>query len=314
MLTVDWFPHNLLIAQLCLVLATLICAIKVVGIAVESKDSRPSKFFFALVICAILFCIASMALLVIQSHKSPHSEGLGSFTVSRLHALLSVMGNPWPQRLLFFVMGAGSMTGGTSLLRAISSSAKKSGHSQKGEKGYLDYKLQAEDAMAALPAALEPISQVMARVGTLMESETSRVQAASNSSTLAQTKVISRSARRLDRLSRMMDEKCEPLEKIGDSIVEGQLGWFTWMKSQSNRKAAQATVVPLMTQLTATLRTTDDQTGRYVETIRAMRGVSKDLNLAVDAHLKSVERVRNVNIKILNSCINTLHLLEDAEG
>lgn len=48
----------------------------------------------------------------------------------------------------------------------------------------------------------------------------------------------------------------------------------------------------------------------YLTAVEAIRGVSRDMNAAVNAHLISITRVRDVTAKIRKSCSDGLRHLE----
>jgi hypothetical protein len=53
---------------------------------------------------------------------------------------------------------------------------------------------------------------------------------------------------------------------------------------------------------------------RYLATVESIRGVSKDMNMAVDSHLQSVRRLQDVNKKIKKSYSDCLALFETARS
>jgi hypothetical protein len=75
-LGLDWFPHHLLISQLCLGIATFLCIVKIVGHAVESTDTLKARLIFGILLTILAAWIGIWVILVIQKHKSesPHVE------------------------------------------------------------------------------------------------------------------------------------------------------------------------------------------------------------------------------------------------
>jgi hypothetical protein len=74
-LTVDWFPHNLLISQVSLTIAALISVVKFFGQAIESEGGKLSRTAFALTLSAIaiLFWWLALAVATICRTQTVHS-------------------------------------------------------------------------------------------------------------------------------------------------------------------------------------------------------------------------------------------------
>ncbi|MHB1959754.1 MAG: hypothetical protein ACYCO5_12055 [Acidobacteriaceae bacterium] len=309
MLTVEWFPHNLLIAQICFFAAAALCVIKFIGHAIESDGSKRSRFIFAFVLCVIVLVLAIVVVGYVQEHKNPALTG--NPAVQAAHLLFVYMGRPWPQRILYVVLGIVLMLLFQALIIAMSAVIAQSKRKVNADKGFLDYRMQAEEAMTELPLAMASITKIILQAGKSTESQTVRVQSVSNSSARIQRRVIGRGARMLNYYSLQIDAKCARLEKIGNSLTEGQLGWFTWVKSQGNYNTELLALRQQMLIFSDTMGETIKSSNEYLDTIQSMRGVSQDLNAAVDAYAGSIRRVRDINMKILNSCLNTLNMLQD---
>src|SRR5271168_1806971 len=67
MLGIDWFPHNLLISQICLALAGLLFISKIIGHAVEQEGSRANRTVFAILFCGFVAAIVIFSLSAIES-------------------------------------------------------------------------------------------------------------------------------------------------------------------------------------------------------------------------------------------------------
>lgn len=106
-----------------------------------------------------------------------------------------------------------------------------------GAKGFLDYKMQAEEGMHRLSPKVNEISNIVVRVGISMGEYTKKVQGAWTSSARIQLKGVRRAANMLDSYSRQLDKKCDDLEQIGDSLSEGIYEWLRWISTQPNRWA-----------------------------------------------------------------------------
>jgi hypothetical protein len=74
MLSVDWFPHNLLISQLCFVLAGLLVLLKIVVHAVETQGAVTSRVVFAALLSSLAIISAAWVVAAIQIHKAPKTQ------------------------------------------------------------------------------------------------------------------------------------------------------------------------------------------------------------------------------------------------
>ena len=68
-LGIDWLPHNLLIAQICLGLCIFLVTIKIIRHAVESHGSAKSRFVFAAILSSCVMTLGILVVATIQKHK-----------------------------------------------------------------------------------------------------------------------------------------------------------------------------------------------------------------------------------------------------
>ena len=68
-LSVDWFPYHLLIAQICFAVAALLCVIKFVGHAIESEGTLVSRWLFGIMLTSIVIALTIWVDYAIQVHK-----------------------------------------------------------------------------------------------------------------------------------------------------------------------------------------------------------------------------------------------------
>lgn len=68
MLGIDWFPHNLLISQICFSVAAIWLVVKVIAYSVKSDSSIRSKLLFSVPISLVVVALALYAVLAIQAH------------------------------------------------------------------------------------------------------------------------------------------------------------------------------------------------------------------------------------------------------
>lgn len=73
MLSLDWFPNNLLIAQACLTIAGTLCVVKTIGHAIEHEGSKANRALFAVVLSAAIIGIDAYTLRVIETRKEPRT-------------------------------------------------------------------------------------------------------------------------------------------------------------------------------------------------------------------------------------------------
>jgi hypothetical protein len=71
MLSLDWFPANNLVGQICFALAGLLCVAKTIGHAVEHTGSKIDRSVFAVIICTVILGIDSLFIWNIEKHKKP---------------------------------------------------------------------------------------------------------------------------------------------------------------------------------------------------------------------------------------------------
>jgi len=70
MMGVDWFPHNLLISQICFGVCGALCLAKTIGHAVQHEGStRRHKVVFCVLICGAIIAVDGTPIWTIQSHR-----------------------------------------------------------------------------------------------------------------------------------------------------------------------------------------------------------------------------------------------------
>ncbi len=69
MIGIDWFPYHLLLSQICFAIAGVLCVVKIIGHAIESKDTVHSRWIFGIVLCAICVVGDRWIISAIQFHK-----------------------------------------------------------------------------------------------------------------------------------------------------------------------------------------------------------------------------------------------------
>ena len=95
MLSLDWFPHNLLIGQFSFVVAGVLFITKTIGYAIEHTDHRAQRTLFAAIICIVICMIEVPFLWIIQKHKptiisTPQTAPNPTTTATRTMSLIDV--------------------------------------------------------------------------------------------------------------------------------------------------------------------------------------------------------------------------------
>jgi hypothetical protein len=175
-----------------------------------------------------------------------------------------------------------------------------------GTKGFLDYKVQAENGILRLTPKLNEISQIISNVGCSIGRHTKRVQDASTSPARIQLRIVRKTANMIDGYTRQLDRRGENLETIVESLAEGIEEWLKWISRQPNSGAAKQELEPLLQPFAQVMEETLRSTNTYIATVEAIHGISRDMNDAVDRHLISIKRIRDTNERMRRSCLKGL--------
>jgi hypothetical protein len=180
--------------------------------------------------------------------------------------------------------------------------------------GFLDFKLQAEKAMADISPAINPITAITSQVGDAMARQAQKVRAVATKSTGNQLRVTRVGAIRLDKYSRRLDSKCLRLEQIGSSLQEGLLGWYTWAHKQEASRISLSEATPSLRSLCQSMTLGIQGTDSYIATLETMKGVSRDMNAALERHIQVIRRIRNANSNILDACVAALKIADSTSS
>jgi hypothetical protein len=182
--------------------------------------------------------------------------------------------------------------------------------SMSSEKGFLDFKLEAETAMAALPDAVNKLARIMERVAPAISPQADKLlKATSTKDQLAASRAASDS---LDRISRRFDGVLSDLESLAALLFEGMNGWSQWIeeKSGANRSSFLSFMDSLRT-LIQNLQNSIDQNEAYINTMTKIKGTSSALNAATDRHIRIVEKIRIATVRIQAACSEMLRRLDN---
>jgi len=183
----------------------------------------------------------------------------------------------------------------------------------KTDKGFLDYKLQAENAVTELPRVLDGLTQIMGRVSSMIGGQAPAMHAALSRPTKVQIHVVAEVARKLDAYSQQMEKRCVRLEAIGRALSEGMSGWFGWMKGRVDLTSEAAPLVAVLEGAATTIGQTINHEEKYIESLSSSIGVSQDMNSALDRHIAVNQRVRDASATIAGSCRNALDILRQGK-
>ncbi len=194
-LGVDWFPHSLLIAQLSFTTAFALFLVKIIGHAIESEGSVPSRVGFASFFSLISLVPWFLIVHSIQLHKA---------NPNKLSSLTIFLGQPWVRHILWMLLGMVVLMLCNSIVFLVSMIRNRAKQTQPFEKGFLDYKLQAETAIEDIGPAITPISSITSQVGNFMEKHARDVSASVGRSTKEHWRVTRMGSVKLDRYSRRL--------------------------------------------------------------------------------------------------------------
>lgn len=174
--------------------------------------------------------------------------------------------------------------------------------SASNHRGFLDYKLEAETAINALPQVIGKLSRTMGHVTPRLQQAAERM--ASASSTRQQLAVSKSTAEALDRISRRFQRESRLFEEIATSLSEGLNGWSQWIEEKSG--ANKSSVLPGFTD---TLQTLIHQLDRsvennqnYIATISGTKGASRVLDPALDRHIAIIENICQGTVALRVAC------------
>jgi hypothetical protein len=178
------------------------------------------------------------------------------------------------------------------------------------EKGFLDFKMQAEEGMGAITPVLSRMAAIQGSVAKHMSEQVLNTAKWVNEPAKIQVRRVKAVAKKLHSLSTKMNVEATLLQKISDPMVEGVDGWMKWMGTRQSLDPSAREVYLPMSQFVATLNGVVDTLDGYLKTIDDLHGVSQEMNHAVDAHWASVKRIRDVTENLRNSYSRALGVLE----
>jgi hypothetical protein len=177
-----------------------------------------------------------------------------------------------------------------------------------GIKGFLDYKLDTENAMLALPAILGKLTAITDDVAKSMDKHTNALQRAS--STSQQLKISKVASSSLDRYSVKANRVQVKYVAVGRLLSEGLSGWSKWIEESRPSKSSFADFPNAMRQFNAGLKGSNDALHLYITTLRQGKGASRVLDAAIDRHIHHLQLILDTNLNIHAACIESLKIID----
>ena len=228
-----------------------------------------------------------------------------------LRIVVRALDSPWNLRVLCFATGVLSTLALQHLERRFSAAKTKELSTKKAQKGFLDYKMQAEKSISRFPSVLGRVTKIIGEVGVSLRSQGLRAGEALNSTTRVHLRIVRRTARMLDGYSNRLDASCDQLETVGNALTEGLHGWLKWAHKQESAVQNLQELIRALRKLFLNMETGLNGTDQYLGSVEALRGVSQEMNDAIDRHLISVTRIRDVLEGMRQSTYSTLQLFEN---
>ena len=263
------------------------------------------------IVCVVLLIWALVAQLD-EELKAKHSHTLLQTASAGLYQFRAFCGRPMVSKLFWVILGATFLRVVQLLASRVRASNSRRARDSKAAKGFLDYKLQAENAVTALPGVFDSLTRINATVVSMIERKTRSMQAAVSRSTGVQIRIVATAARKLDHYSRKMEAGCRELESLGVALHEGMSGWLGWMRGQSEAANVAAPLVAVLEAASESIGQTIRNIGTYIRILTANKGVSAEMNSALDRHIKVSETVRAASARILADCEDGLRTLRQA--
>ena len=195
------------------------------------------------------------------------------------------------------------------LCREIAKARKKHRDLIPRNKGFLDHKLDAENAMKALPALLGRLTPIMTEVGASMEKRTRELQNAQE--TMQQLEISKKASASLDKYSARVVRVAVKYSKIGELLATGLGGWSRWVKESGHKKETFGNFPEALIEFGGVLERSNNQLRHYIATTNNLRGVSSTLDAAVERHSLSWGKILNTNIAIHAASLETLKVFDE---
>jgi hypothetical protein len=185
----------------------------------------------------------------------------------------------WLDRMLGVIVGIVFVPLAVFLLRFVRIKRTSKSALLEIPKGFMDYKIDVETAMASLPAITNRLTAVMGEVGPMMGRHTSRLQ--QSSSTAEQLKVGASVSSSLDRFSARMRRLQVKYVQKGESLSGGLNGWFKWIEQVKPSKSQLASFPEALAEFNGVLNRSNDQQRSYIAVMENAKGASRVMDAAI---------------------------------
>lgn len=272
--------------RLLLLLGACVCS--VVFILVSHWTYKWSKLSKFLASCFLLFVFWGRVLLHV-SEQFPVFQGL----LGTVNKVLALSRRPAARYLEAGLIGVLFTLTALLLIGLIVAAVKRRKGYISANKGFLDFKLDAEVAIAELPLRLLPISDVIDEVGQMFVAQTAIIVSAPVSETRTHLRNVRNTSRKLNKSTRKLRGLRRRLEETARRLNDGVTGWSLWMAQQERGSGVEVFVTAISGFVKGNIYAIEG-TSRYLEQLDGMRGVSQHFNEALGAHRLEVELIRDV--------------------
>ena len=177
-------------------------------------------------------------------------------------------------------------------------------------KGFLEYKLDVETAVAAISPMLDDLAKIMTEVApTLIRHSAALIQAASGP-TAQQVKIVKEAASSLDGYTRRVDNIRNRYVENGKLLSEGFLGWSAWVSKTPPAKAGLSSVAEVLRHFTNNVGEANERLNAYLTTMVEIKGASSVLDAAIDRHVISWGAISMTNGGIFEASKRFLVILD----
>jgi len=195
------------------------------------------------------------------------------------------------------------------LIRRLIKFARSRNIAPLTEKGFLDHKASAENAMNLLPGPVNDLARIRRKVKASIERRTQDLQYVR--STKRQLRVSELVAQSLDGFSRKMKRVSNRLSKLGTSVSEGLEGWSDWAQRSGTNKNVEQAFTEALKELVVNLKAANEMLESYIESVNGIRGISGALNAAVDRHIAVAYGILETNTRMEQACALTIQRLSN---
>jgi len=178
----------------------------------------------------------------------------------------------------------------------------------QGQKGFLDYKLDAETAMTALSPILNKLTVIMSEVAPSINKHATELALAAT--TPRQLKVSRAASSTLDRSSAKVGREGMKYLNVGESLAGGLSGWAKWIEKSRPSKSSFADFPETMRVYNNAVNAQTNQMRTYTTTLERAKGSSRVLDAAIDRHVRSFEPIMNTNLRIYAASSEALKILD----